>query len=171
MVSNRELLMGGRRPRPGYDVMQVCLNGHQITSLAVGSPDFRRDFCKDCGAKTIMSCEVCSAQIRGRRHDSMSIQAPPVPKYCEDCGGAFPWQQAAIDNLTEILRDDGLDESDMAVFESALPDVIRETPKTESATLKVAKVLKGLGKPAYDVSIKVLSDLASETAKKALGLP
>lgn len=170
MVSNRELLIGGRRPQPGHDVMQVCLNGHQITSLAVGSPDLRRDFCKDCGAKTVTSCGACSAQIRGRRHDSMTVRSPPVPRYCEDCGVAFPWQQAAIDNLTEILRDDGLNEDQMAVFEAALPDVIRETPKTESAALKVSKVLRGLGKPAYDISIKVLSDLASETAKKALGL-
>ena len=164
------MLTQGRGEHRGYDIMQVCLNGHQITTMAVSNPEFRREFCKDCGAKVIAGCANCSKPMRGYNHGSMVVRSPPVPKYCEDCGTAFPWQEAAIENLTEILRDDGLDDQQMAAFEAALPDVIRDTPKTESASLRIGKILSKLGKPAYDVSIKVLSDLASETAKKAMGL-
>jgi hypothetical protein len=51
----------------------------------------------------------------------------------------------------------------------AFPDVLRDTPKTESATLKMKRLLGKMRKPLYDVAMKVVTDVASETAKKTLG--
>ena len=51
-----------------------------------------------------------------------------------------------------------------------MPDILRETPKSESAGLKLGRLMKGLGKPVYEVAIKVVTDVASETAKKAMGI-
>jgi hypothetical protein len=45
-----------------------------------------------------------------------------------------------------------------------------EAPRTQVAALKLKKLLGNLGKPAYDISIHVLSDLMSETAKKTFGM-
>lgn len=155
-----------------YDVMQVCVNGHQITVFAESQPDSRQNFCKDCGAKTIDACPDCGANIRGFLHmvGVLSVEVPPVPKYCINCGAAYPWQSAAIENLNDILQESELSARDRQELDSALPDVLRDTPKTESASLKVKRILGKLGKPLYEVSIKVITDVASETAKKTLGL-
>lgn len=156
-----------------YDVMQVCQNGHQITAFADSQPQSRQDFCEKCGAETIDSCPSCENKIRGYRNIPRVIGFPdtPVPKYCIKCGTAYPWQQSSIDNLAEILRASELSPQDVEIIETALPYVLHDTPKTESSSLKVKRVLGKLGKPLYDISVKVITDIASETAKKTLGLP
>ena len=98
----------------------------------------------------------------------MSLSNIPVPNYCEDCGRPFPWHEAAIENMKAILQQEELPADQLAIFDAALPDVLRDTPKTESA-MRVRKVLQGLGKPTYAVMVRVLSDVASESAKKSLG--
>ncbi|HEX4096622.1 MAG TPA: DUF2321 domain-containing protein, partial [Caulobacteraceae bacterium] len=120
----------------------------------------------------IDTCAECNAAIPGYYHsDVIAVANTPTPSYCIQCGTAYPWRAAAIENLQELLREGGLEADDIAAAERAIPDVIQETPKTESATIKLGRVLQKMGKPAYDVAIQVLSDLASETAKKTLGLP
>lgn len=156
-----------------YDQMQVCLNGHYITDRALRSPEFRRKFCNTCGAATIDSCPACHHPIRGDYIAAGVLilgYTTPVPSYCDNCGAVYPWRAAAIENLKEVLREGDLSDQDVADAEATFPDVLRETPKTESASLKLGRVLKRLGKPTYDVAIKVVSDLASETAKKTMGL-
>lgn len=154
----------------GYDAMQACLNGHLITSSAIRFPQHRQDFCSKCGMRTTMACEACETPIRGRYHSgAMSVREIPVPKYCHGCGQAYPWQQAAIENLKDLLEVGEVAQKDLEMVVLALPDIIHETPRSEGAALKVARILKTVQKPAYDLVIKVLSDLASETAKKAMG--
>jgi hypothetical protein len=51
-----EWMLGGpgRRQQPdeeGYNVMQVCLNGHRITDAAATYPHDRKQFCDACGEK------------------------------------------------------------------------------------------------------------------------
>lgn len=99
----------------------------------------------------------------------MSVMGMPVPKYCVNCGAPYPWQASAIENLTEIVHESNLNSQDLEDFDRALPDVLRESPRTETASLKVKRILGKMGKPLYEVAIKVVSDIASETAKKILG--
>jgi hypothetical protein len=42
--------------------------------------------------------------------------------------------------------------------------------RQRARSLKLKRVIGKLGKPLYDISIKVITDIASETAKKTLGL-
>ena len=151
------------------DVMQVCMNGHRITQYAASEPETRKQFCKECGAKSIDACEACTARIEVR-HNSRFVMSQNVPKYCSGCGAPFPWQTAAIENLQEILRESELSDEELEEAGAALPDIVRDTPKTESASLKMKRLLGKAGKPVYDVAIKVISDVASETAKKTMGL-
>jgi hypothetical protein len=121
---------------------------------------------------TLNPVSIIVMTIRGHYHVSgvFSLSKTPVPKHCIKCGGAYPWQEAAIQNLAEVLREGGLSEEDVAKAESSLPDVIADTPKTEGASLRLKRLLGTLGKPAYDIAVKVISDIASETAKKTMGL-
>ena len=42
--------------RPGYDVRQVCLNGHEINCFAESKPRRNKDYCDRCGEPTITDC-------------------------------------------------------------------------------------------------------------------
>lgn len=155
-----------------YDVMQVCLNGHGITSVAGSKPIHRENFCKQCGAQTIDSCQECRCPIRGYRHTPRVVDTRPVPvpKYCIGCGKPYPWQVAAIESLKEIVRGSKLTQAERDELDNTMLDVIRDTPKTESSSLKLRQLLEKMGKPLYDIALGVLTDVASETAKKTLGL-
>jgi hypothetical protein len=153
-----------------YDVMQVCLNGHQITSSANEFPQFRSPHCTSCGAATITACTSCNTSIKGHLIDSMSIYDPDVPSYCGGCGAAFPWRLKAIKNAEDTIRELGLPLSDIDGALDALPDVMAETPGTSSAALRMKRFLSSAGKPTYEIALGVITDLLSETAKKTLGL-
>jgi hypothetical protein len=79
-------------------------------------------------------------------------------------------RRAQMAKLVKLLRQSGLDKEDAAEVERIIPDVASETPRTEGAALKLKKILSKLGKATYDVAVNVISDIASETAKKILGL-
>lgn len=76
-----------------HDAQEVCLNGHQITSQYHGSPENRREFCPQCGAKTMHQCAVCKEDILGYHHMDgvVSLLGTPVPSHCAKCGNRFPW--------------------------------------------------------------------------------
>lgn len=163
-----------RRPQYGvgsYDLMQVCMNGHQITGFARVSPQFRKQHCTECGAPTITSCPSCDAEMLG--HFTIpGIYAnaeKPTPNNCHECGVAFPWRQQAIDAAIEALQM-GLDGQDAADAVDLLPLVISDGPRVELSSFKLSRLMGKMTKPFYDVSLKVVSDVLSETAKKALGL-
>ena len=152
-----------------------CLNGHvvhtshrvsmaQIRALSEASeleePEKARGFCGTCGARTINACPGCQAPIEGCSK----------PAYCSGCGTPFPWQASGIENLRAVLEEVDLTAEDRDELDSVLPDVVRDTPKSESAALRMKRVLSKVGKPLYDVALKVATDVASETAKKTLGL-
>jgi hypothetical protein len=160
------------REESWYDVMQVCRNGHKITDYAQSHPIGRQNFCAECGKETIDACQACGVTIRGCHHvpGVLGFFEIPVPKHCINCGAAYPWQASAIENLMDILHESTLTSQEIQELERALPDILSDTPKTDSASLKVKRILGRMGKPLYDVGIKVFSDIASETAKKSLGL-
>lgn len=155
----------------GYDVQQVCLNGHQITDGAATMPQFRKPFCPECGERTVMECPECRAPILGFYNVSgvLSVRSTPVPNNCHACGTAYPWRQNALAAAVEFLEME-LEGSAASEAAALVLVIAAESPRTEVAALKMRKILGALGKPAYDIAIKVVSDVASETAKKTLGL-
>jgi hypothetical protein len=82
---------------------------------------------------------------------------------------ALAERQAQMARLIEILRSD-LDQEDAAEVERIIPDVVNETSLTKRAALRLKQILPKLGKASYDIAVSVISDIASETAKKILGL-
>lgn len=160
----------GGRDHDWYDGLQVCENGHVITNYATSQPTSTQNHCHECGAKTITACPTCNTPMRGYRHISgvFHVSDSPAPDYCMECGSPMPWQAAKLENLAEVLSMSGISESDLAIVRSAIPDIAKETPKSESATMKVKVILKKLGSDAYGVALKVVTDVASEYSKKML---
>lgn len=76
-----------------YDTMQVCENGHQITSSAVSQPEYQKKRCPKCGAATLTACPKCSTRIPGYHHvpGIVDLCGVPVPSFCENCGEPYPW--------------------------------------------------------------------------------
>ena len=99
----------------------------------------------------------------------LQARVQEAPNYCHGCGAAYRWRQTAIANAIEVLQMD-LEGQDAADAADLVRAVAVETPRTEIAALKLKRLLPKLGKATYDVAIKVISDVASETAKKTLGL-
>ena len=113
--------------------------------------------------------------LRGPNYPDMPqlpslIEGYSKPAYCSGCGSPFPWQASGIENLKAVLQEAGLTAEDRDELDSVLPDGVRDTPKSDSAALRMKRVLSKVGKPLYDVALKVATDVASETAKKTLGL-
>ena len=86
-----------------YDVMQVCLNGHQITTLYNDHPENRKDFCNQCGSKTIHQCQECNHDIKGYHTmaNVVSLMDIPIPSNCENCGKPYPWNTGSKDEDEE----------------------------------------------------------------------
>lgn len=95
-----------------YDTMQVCLNGHLITDNYHSSPEFRKNFCTECGEVTIIACPKCKVEIKGEYHVpgiiDFSGTSTPVLDICESCGADFPWRdkkKMLIDNVNRSEKD------------------------------------------------------------------
>jgi len=77
-----------------YDVMQVCINGHRITARLKSNPEHGRDYCPDCGARTVSKCGKCSGDIPGYYHvPNVFGPDPDPPTHCDGCGEPFPWHR------------------------------------------------------------------------------
>lgn len=92
-----------------YDIAQICLNGHEITSTFNESPELRTKHCNKCGEGTIVKCLNCETGIRGYYSVPGIVSFSPydVPSFCHNCGEAFPWTQKLLDNAVELV---GLDD-------------------------------------------------------------
>jgi hypothetical protein len=156
--------------RKGFDVAQICKNGHRITGSYLDFPEFRKAFCPQCGEPTITACPACNAPIKGSYREVFSVAEEPVPSFCDACGMAYPWQIVRVANALELLRLRGVGETEVAEIEKNLADITRDTPRSQAAALRVRMALERAGKPIYDIGVKVIGDVAVATVKAHLGL-
>jgi hypothetical protein len=134
----------------GYDVAQICINGHVISSMA-SNPNYRKEFCNICGAVTIMVCQKCKAPIKGYYHSPgvISLIDFNPPRFCERCGEPFPWIKSRLDaskeliDLIEHFSDEEKDD-----LKNSIEDIIRDSPKISVARIKLRKYLSKI-----DISI------------------
>lgn len=79
-----------------YDAYLVCENGHGVNDSFYRNPQFNKDFCTICGAKTLKSCPNCGKDIQGYYHVQGVVDllggSTPVPDICKYCGKDFPWR-------------------------------------------------------------------------------
>lgn len=156
-----------------YDAMQVCLNGHVITDYYHDSPSGRRDHCPDCGAKTIYTCPSCGAEIKGHLRVSGVFRRPPElgPKYCDNCGEAFPWTAKAISAATELVDEAELSPEERDKAKADVEDIIKGSPRVEAAIKRLKRYSQKAGGWLWDELKSVLVDYASETTVKMMKTP
>lgn len=155
-----------------YQIAQICLNGHCITSAVDDCPELSQNFCDICGSKTITSCPSCGVDIRGNYYDEGFLgPSYKPPAYCYSCGAPFPWTEAAISAAKElILEEEALDPAQREQLSESIPDIMIETPKTNLAAIRLKKALKAVGRFTADGIRQFVIDFGCELAKKQLGL-
>jgi hypothetical protein len=146
-----------------YDFSQYCMNGHKTNKGANNFPNDNKEYCPACGAKTITHCPNCNTPIR----EEYILRAPP-PRFCEKCGSPFPWTESKIVAVKELAQEFGIKDDDLEKISTSMNDLMANTPKTDLAAIRFKKIMSSLGPVAYDMSIKILTDVLSETAKKIL---
>ena len=165
---------------PQTDTQQVCMNGHQMTDSIQQHPESGHRFCPECGEPTITACPSCNAPVPGHVYRDLldawmgatcveAYYTKEVPGFCGSCGEPYPWTQRKIENFRELTEElDELSPGDREKLNASLDELIRESPKVEVASLRFKKVVTKLGKDSYELVRSVVTDLVSETIKKAL---
>ena len=155
----------------GYDLAQICLNGHVITSMAGSSPSFRKDYCKECGSKTITQCQECNKPIKGYYHVSGVIGGYhyDVPRFCDSCGNPFPWIKTKIGTAKElVLLIDSISTEEKQDFQESIVELVKETTKVPIAKVKVKRYFSKIDSDISDGIKDVLKDTLSERLKKEI---
>lgn len=155
----------------GYDVAQICLNGHIINERAKGVPVHNKNFCDKCGKETITKCEKCGAEIRGyhRVPNVISISSEPmeIPKFCHNCGEMYPWTKSKFQALSEVVDlMEELEEIEKEELKQASELISTDNPKTQVGVLKIKKYLDKVSDTMGDVAKNLIVEIASEIAIK-----
>jgi hypothetical protein len=154
-----------------YDVMQVCLNGHQITASLKSSPEFGKRHCSKCGAATISTCGHCQTDIRGFYSDphTISTYVPNVPAFCHECGAPYPWTEARLKAAQQLAEElDGLGYEEKQTLKASLDDLVRDTPRTSLAATRFKRLAAKAGKGAAEAFKDILIGVITEAAKKVI---
>jgi hypothetical protein len=91
------------------------------------------------------------------------------PRYCAECGKAFPWTLSAIEAAREyadIL--DGISLSEKEEIKAQIEELVRDSPRQQVAMVKFQKIAAKAGKVALEGFGKILVSVASEVVKKAI---
>ena len=154
-----------------YDTAQICMNGHVINSMAKDHPQSNQEFCSDCGEKTIAECPSCNSNIRGHYHVSgvIGFSEYRAPSYCFGCGKPYPWTTSRLEAATELADElEGLTSEEKEKLKSALPELVKNGPKTVVAETRFKKIIKKSGADAYEGMKSILIDVVSEAVKKSI---
>lgn len=155
----------------GYDVAQICINGHLVNSSSRSMSQFNQKFCEKCGAETITQCPSCKLDIRGYYHSPgfISLAEESIPSFCHNCGKSYPWTESALDAAQELADElSELTDEEKDLLKKSLPDLIKETPKTKVAESRFKKIMSKAKKESVDAMRSILVDIISETIKKSL---
>lgn len=157
--------------REGYDVAQICMNGHVIASTVGSSPQFRQAYCDKCGELTLTECPHCKTEIRGHYHvpNVIGFFDYDRPAYCHNCGKPFPWTERALSAAAQLASDDeSLTNEEAAEFEKNLSEITRETPQATASAGRIKKLLGKMTATTASAIREIIVDVASESAKKML---
>ena len=152
--------------REGYDIAQICLNGHVINSMAYTAPNHNKAFCGECGAETIMECGNCKAKIKGTYHYPgiavMGIDFE-ASKFCDNCGEQFPWTKTQLEVAEELIDlADSLNPKEKTDLYSNIDELVKESPKVPVAQIKVKRLLSKVDKDISNGIHDALAEIISQ---------
>ena len=157
-------------PQTRYLSAEVCVHGHLTTGQLEYEPERAASFCPRCGAETIRACSQCNAPVRGAYESTgnvFHIRVPP--NHCHNCGKAFPWTTAKLAAAKEFAAElHGLDETEKSRLASAIDDLAADGPRTELAASRFRTLMSKAGQAVGSGLYKIVLDVATEAAKKAI---
>lgn len=156
------------RENEGFDLAQICKNGHLINDFARTEPHNNKNYCDQCGKSTITACPSCKCAIKGYNHASNVGMKLPIPSYYNNCGHPYPWTTIKIEVAKELANELDLNDSDKITFSENFESILHDSPKTILAANRIKNVLSKASKSVPEAFYKLLVDVISETAKKIL---
>lgn len=154
-----------------YYCVHVCSNGHYLVTR---NPISDKEFCEKCGSEMMDKCPHCHNPIKEWKIEGLIFLDEDDyqrASYCKHCGQPYPWTQAALETITELIQEESeLDNLQQDKLITSLPDIISETPKTQLAVVRLKKALLSAGKFTADALRQFAIDFGCEFAKKQLGL-
>lgn len=156
-------------PREGYSCPQICLNGHVLSGDTACKSQKSARFCPKCGSAVIHDCQSCRAPLRGNYRTSRYV-APCTPQnYCYSCGAAYPWTIVRIQTAKEhVAESEGLDDVDRKQLDGVIDDLVAGGPRTELAASQFGRLMKKASQTVGSSLYKIIVDVASEAAKRAI---
>lgn len=155
-----------------FATAQICNDGHVINNDIEHHPECNRDFCSECGAKTISACPSCNEPIKGlyfkteiyqtprtgvyipgeRHSNTISTNVPvdpkaeyKVPAYCHNCGSPYPWTESLLKEADTIIDSfDELKYEQRKILKERFPDLLSDSSRTISSALIFSKLVNGL---------------------------
>lgn len=152
-----------------FEKALICNNGHILTDcIATDQHLLEVKYCKECGTKIISGCPSCNTEILGCEKYQYEGFMPnsvntgysgySLPKFCHHCGEPYPWMQAILKNLEEIIdMADELDEVDKSILKEKFPELLIESPEATAAALRISKTLKA----ASNTTVQALKSAAA----------
>ncbi len=163
-----------------YDRALICRNGHLINSCAEGDPARNSKFCEKCGEPAVGQCESCGEPIRGEEFEAQEgwvdvtrryLGFRRIPQHCHGCGKPYPWTERRAEAIQEVLDElDGLTDEDCEKLKKSIPDIIADTPKSDTAALRFKKAIAKVGQSGGKILVDILTNVATEAVKKTMGM-
>ena len=155
-------------------IILFCENGHDLSThdpIRLGplriqdvrqafrdSQKPRQPFCTVCGMPTLDSCQRCQTKIT----------CGPRPGYCRQCGKAFPWTETTLKAAREYTDELDISSDDNDTLKATFGELTTDTPRTQLAAHRFMKLMSKIGPTAGDVLTKIIVNVATEAAKKAM---
>ncbi len=155
-------------------VAQVCEKGHVVVVSIGDHPNFQSPFCEECGSSTITSCKKCDWPIGGRGPFAWMADSGPYqpPKFCGECGAAFPWTQAVVDAARSLTDEqDALTAEEKVAMKTSIDQMTSDTALTPVAASKFNTLARKIGPQAGEMLKSLVLAIATGEAKRHLGLP
>lgn len=149
----------------------ICLNGHVVNAASEMRSYLNSNYCPQCGESAIGECPECHAPIPGQvRYFSPEADtlgtgdkfAGPTP-YCGGCGKPYPWTERRAKAFIELAQLELSAEAAQDVKDN-LPDVMRDTPRTEIAVRRIKLAFETIGKNGLDTLKKAAPDMLTQGA-------
>lgn len=152
-----------------YRTGVVCLNGHVVAGDA--NSEHASPFCSRCGEPTITACPSCNGNIRGALSGVIYVPFSKAPTFCPECGKAFPWTERLISAAQELADEvEGIGQADIDRGKASFAALTSDTPQTALAAARVSKLLTKAGPAVGGAMKEIVTAIATDAAKKLLGL-
>ena len=163
------LLGNPRYSDSGYDIAQICLEGHVVNRSSQKNSESNEIHCHTCGEETLTKCTQCGTDIRGLRY----INGSPAhyysrPNHCHNCGKPFPWTISHIKLIGELVDELDLEKNDKETLRNEAKHIVSDTQRTTLARFKFKKILSGLNSGTLKMFSKSLIDMGIEKVNEIM---